>query len=208
MLDPLTTVLRSRPSILQTPSGPNAIAPSHKRAWYTNTLWRSLKCHIPCRGRRHFLWNRHQTRHWPWNSIVAVLRQTSQQPIHLDPHSTQLTIGIICVDLHDNVLHIGEDEKHPTGGLADPILIDSQDPDDMITNIVVGDAKNQSTYHRSDYRSLGLRQKHMTSMLTWQGRPTSIQHSKINYLQTWNTHKGSKFSWFLGGLPRWIYPQH
>lgn len=67
--------------------------------------------------------------------------QTSQQPIHLDPHSTQPTIGIIRADLHDNVLHIGKDEEHTAGGSADPILIDSQDPDDMITNIAVGDAK-------------------------------------------------------------------
>ena len=66
----------------------------------------------------------------------------SQQLVYLDPHSTQPTVGTIRANLHDNVLHIGEDKGHIAGGHADPILIDSQDPDDMITNIVVGDARN------------------------------------------------------------------
>lgn len=60
----------------------------------------------------------------------------------------------------------------------------------------------QLTYHKSGYRSLGLRQKHMTYILTWRGRPMSIQRSRTTYFQTWDTYKGSKSNRLLGGSPR------
>ena len=74
--------------------------------------------------------------------LLQCSSRPSQQPVHLDPRSLQPTVGTILADLHDNVLHIVEDEGHIVGGPADPILIDSQDSDDMITNIALGDARN------------------------------------------------------------------
>ena len=40
------------------------------------------------------------------------------------------------------MLHIVDDERHISGGPTDPIVIDSQNSNDMITNITLGDAKN------------------------------------------------------------------
>ena len=52
------------------------------------------------------------------------------------------TANSLDADLHDNELYIRDDEEHISGGPAVPIVIDSQNSNDMITNIPLGDARN------------------------------------------------------------------
>ena len=63
-------------------------------------------------------------------------------PLPLDPSATQTAVGLIREDMHDNEVHMNDNEEHISDGPADPIIIDSQISNDMITNIPLGDAKN------------------------------------------------------------------
>ena len=62
--------------------------------------------------------------------LSQCFTRPTQQPIPLD------------ADLHDNKLHIRDDEGHISSRPADPIVIDSQNSNDMITNTPLGDAIN------------------------------------------------------------------
>ena len=94
--------------------------------------------------------------------LSQCFARPEQQAISLDVRSSQPSVG----GIYDNELHILDDEGHISGGPAHPIVIDSQNSNDMITNIHLGDAQIQSTCHKSGYHSLGLKRRCMTYTLT------------------------------------------
>jgi hypothetical protein len=65
-----------------------------------------------------------------------------QHAISLDSRFSQPSVGTLPSNLHDSGLHIFHDEGHISSGPDNPIVIDSQNLNDMITNIPLGDATN------------------------------------------------------------------
>ena len=63
--------------------------------------------------------------------LSRCFSKPAEEPPHLELRSTQPPVTSIIADLHDDVIHISDDEGHGTGGSTDPILIESQDPGDI-----------------------------------------------------------------------------
>ena len=61
----------------------------------------------------------------------TLLSQCFSKPRPGEFRSTQPPVTSIIADLHDDVIHITDDEGHGTGGSWDPIVIESQDPSDI-----------------------------------------------------------------------------
>lgn len=131
MLDPLTTVQSVDHSFSWLQVSITWL-PCCKKMHDMQTHSKGLQNAPPsCRGRCHLPRSGHQTRHWPWNFVVVVFFQicsrasSSGVAIHITP------LASILADMHDNIIHVNEDEGYIVGGSANPILIDSHNLGDI-----------------------------------------------------------------------------